>query len=402
MSKFKRVRLFYLNPRSGLDSILLIIPILLCLFGLVMVYSTTGVTTPGSGGNPYYFLKRQIVSAMIGFGVMLVLSCINIKIIKKYSPHCLFIAFFLVAFPHLGFFGDSAGGATRWVRIGSLRFQPVEFAKPLIVIFFAGFYSRHKKYISNFIKGVVTPFALLFPIVVLLLTQPDFGNTVVVSAVVLAMGLVVGVRISHLLVCGFGLLLAFIPLVIFSPYRMRRLLAFMSPQADIHGKGYQLMQSLIALGSGETFGLGLGESQQKLSYLPAAHTDFIFAVVGEELGFFGCLCVVIAFFILTSRYCIIASHHAHSAFNTSLTVGLGLLVSVPAFLNMAVVSGLVPTKGMALPFVGYGGSNLVASFVVVGLLQALHRTSAVKKIEKNDITPQAYQGFKPMDKVLNG
>jgi cell division protein FtsW len=207
----------------------------------------------------------------------------------------------------------------------------------------------------------------------LYLAQPDFGSVVVLFLVTFGMGLGAGVRPAHLAICGtIGLMLIF-PVILLSPYRMRRVTAFLSPFADPAGKGYQLIQSLIAVGSGGLTGLGIGNSQQKLFFLPAAHTDFIFAVVAEELGFVGCVILLTLFMAFFYRGVRLATFVAHDTFAFSLALGLTLMIVVPAFLNTGVVTGLLPTKGMVLPLIGYGGSSLVATLVGVGILLGVTR-----------------------------
>jgi cell division protein FtsW len=244
----------------------------------------------------------------------------------------------------------------------------------MFVIFLAGYFARNEGSIGDVINGVLKPFLLLGCIAVPLLMQPDFGSTAVMAVVTFGIAVSLGVKLRWILV---GLIaaggLAAI-LVAVSPYRMMRIVSFLSPTADSSGKGYQLIQSLIAVGTGELTGVGLGGSQQKLFFLPAAHTDFIFAVIAEELGFVGCLGVIVAFLVFLWRGLLLASRLADDTFACGLAVGLTLLIVAPAFLNMGVVLGLLPTKGMVLPLVGYGGSSLISSLFGVGLLLALSRS----------------------------
>ena len=220
---------------------------------------------------------------------------------------------------------------------------------------------------------MVVPFVYLAPVAAFLLLQPDFGSSAILAMVVLAMSTAAGVRILHLAMSFLGCAGLMTALVIASPYRMGRVLSFLSPMRDMQGKGYQLIQSLIAVGTGHLSGVGLGGSQQKLFFLPAAHTDFIFAVVAEELGFIGAVVVLLCFLVFLGRGLAIASRLADDTFSYVLAVGLTLLIVGPALLNMGVVTGLLPTKGLVLPLVGYGGSSLIASLVTVGMLLALAR-----------------------------
>jgi cell division protein FtsW len=223
------------------------------------------------------------------------------------------------------------------------------------------------------VHGIVKPFALVSSVAALLLLQPDFGSSAVIVLVVLGMALASGVRLWHMVLCTIAAALCLGTLVLISPYRMMRVVSFLSPFADASGKGYQLIQSLIAVGTGQLSGVGLGSSQQKLFFLPAAHTDFIFAVIAEELGFIGGVVVIAAFLVILWRGLALARSVGHDTFLFAAAVGLTLLIVVPALLNVGVVVGLLPTKGMVLPLVGYGGSSLMTCMAVVGLLLGIRR-----------------------------
>jgi cell division protein FtsW len=355
------------------DPIFFAITIALILFSLIMIYSTTGIGTSGSGGDEYYFVKRQFIACVIGLILMLIASSFRLETLRRISPWCLGIALFLLLSTHVAGIAEDAGGARRWVRLGPLRFQPGEFAKLFFLIFLAGYYGRHESRLRYFKVGIVKPFLLLAPLCFLFLLQPDFGSTVTLLGLTLIMGIVAGVSIGHIFLCATATAGALLPLVLYSPYRMRRIMAFMYPESDVSGKGYQLFQSLIAIGSGEIFGVGVGHSQQKLHYLPAAHTDFIFSVIGEELGFIGCITLLLVFFSFMLRGIRIAQRLSHDPFACTLTIGMSMLIVLPAMLNVAVVTGLLPTKGMVLPFTGYGGSNLMMSMFAVGILFSLYR-----------------------------
>lgn len=346
----------------------------LVLFSVIMVYSTTGVLAQEKFGDSLFFFKRQAVAAGIGFVLMLLCSRLDISILKRLSPYLFFVCVGLLILTMIPGIGDRAGGAQRWVQLPFMRFQPVEFIKIMFVIFIAGYYSRHEGEVGNFLQGIVKPFFLFGFLAVPLLLQPDFGSTAVIALVTFGMAVALGVKLRWILIGLVGAAIIAGALVYLSPYRMMRILSFLSPMADASGKGYQLIQSLIAVGSGEITGVGLGGSQQKLFFLPAAHTDFIFAVIAEELGFVGCLAVIAAFLVFLWRGLVLAGKVADDTFECALAVGLTLLVVVPAFLNMGVVLGILPTKGMVLPLVGYGGSSLIASLVGVGLLLALARS----------------------------
>lgn len=364
----------HLRPPLLLDLLLLSITIVLVGFSIVMVYSTTGVISQEKFGDALFYVKRQGVAAILGIGLMLLCSRINLDKIRSISPILFGVSIFLLLLTLVPGVGDAAGGARRWVHLGPLRFQPGEFVKLSVILYMAGFLARHEASLHTFTQGVIKPFLIVGFVAAILLKQPDFGSAVVILLVTLCMTLAAGVRLRYIAICGLTAAVTMAVLVIISPYRMKRVVSFLSPFADASGKGYQLIQSLIAVGTGQVTGVGLGASQQKLFFLPAAHTDFIFAVIAEELGFLGCAAVLALFMLLLWRGLRLASNLADDTYRSSLAVGLTMVIVLPAFLNIGVVTGLLPTKGMVLPFLGYGGSSLIACLVAVGLLLALGRT----------------------------
>ena len=368
----------HLKAPLGVDYILVSMTLLLIGFSLVMVYSTTGIVSQEKLGDPFFYLKRQALAGGFGVAAMFLAVRIPIDFLKRISPYLFAACVFLLALTLLPGVGDAAGGARRWIRLGFLRFQPAEFVKLSIVIFMAGFFARREATLSTFVGGVIKPFMLVGVVAGLLLLQPDFGSSVVIILVVLCMAAASGTRLRYLAVCTLVLAVCLGFLVALSPYRMKRIVSFLSPFADPAGKGYQLIQSLIAVGTGQVAGVGLGASQQKLFFLPAAHTDFIFAVIAEELGFIGALLIIGSFFIILWRGLKIAASVADDTFLFALAVGLTTMIVLPALLNVGVVIGLLPTKGMVLPLIGYGGSSLIASLIAVGLLLGIQRQRDLK------------------------
>ena len=345
------------------------------IFSILMVYSTTGVVSHEKFGDSLFYVKRQLTAGILGVFLMTLFSCLNLNFLKKLSPSFFFICFTLLALLNIPGVGHSAGGAQRWISFGVVNFQPGELVKLLFIIFIAGFLSRHEETLSTFKDGIIKPSFLIMCVGGLFLLQPDFGSFVVIASVSMLMAAVVGVKPKHLALCIVSGLAFIAVLVIISPYRMARVVSFLDPFRDPAGKGYQLIQSLIAVGSGKVTGLGLGASQQKLFFLPAAHTDFIFAVIGEELGFVGCLTLLLFFILFFLRGIKIAKRVTNDTFRFSLAVGLSLLIFLPALFNMGVVTGLLPTKGMVLPMIGYGGSSLITTLAGVGILMAVARSS---------------------------
>lgn len=369
-SRFKE-----LHAPSPVDYLLIVSVLLLVGFGLVMVYSTTGIISQEKLGDSLFYAKRQCLSAFIGGAFMLLCMRIPSSLLRQISPYLLIASLLILILPLTPGIADRAGGASRWVKFGPIRFQPAEFVKVFMVVFMAGFLARHEHQITSFFHGIMKPIGVVALVAGLLLLQPDFGSSAVITVVVLSMLLASGVRLSHLALCTVVVIIAAGILVLISPYRMMRVVSFLSPFADASGKGYQLIQSLIAVGTGQLYGVGLGGSQQKLFFLPAAHTDFIFAVISEELGFVGGLVTIFGFLVVMWRGLLIARAVKHDTFLFGLAVGLTMIIVAPALLNVGVVIGLLPTKGMVLPLVGYGGSSLIACMGVVGLLLGIRRDS---------------------------
>ena len=345
---------------------------LLCI-GLLMVLSSSGVIGERLAGDKYLFFKRQLIFTGVGGITLLIAAWLPRRFIDGLAYPALFFAFLLL-FACITPFGLRVNGASRWIRLGSFSLQPMEFARIALVLYLAYFMSTKQALVRTFIKGIIPPFAVTGVICCLLLLQPDFGGAMVMVTLLFFMCLVGGTRFLYLFLT-LGLTLgSAVMLVMIEPYRMRRLLAFIDPFKDALDTGYQLVQSLYALGSGGLFGMGMGNSMQKMLYLPEAHNDFIMAVVGEELGFIGVTLIMLLFAMFFTRcYRIIMGQ---SVLRDRLTAfGITLVIALGAVLNLAVVLGMAPPKGVAMPFLSYGGSSLIASMICVGLLLNYSRTS---------------------------
>ena len=343
------------------------------LLGLsaLMVYSTTAIISQELYGDSLTYIRKHLLHMVVGLFALYVGYSVNPAFLRKVSPLLLLLATFLLILVLVPGVGKVAGGARRWIAAGPLRLQPGELAKLCVLLYFAGYIGRHRRELRNFISGALVPFFVTAALGLLLLLEPDFGSAAVIMLIVLCQLLVGGSRLSHLFFLGAGAAASLVFLIASSSYRMRRFTAFIDPFEAPDGSGYQLVQSLIAVGSGGMSGLGLGAGKQKLFYLPAAHTDFIFAVIAEELGLIGAIFVLSLFFVIALR----GFHHARrlsaDPYLSSLCIGLTLLIVLPAFLNISVVTGLLPTKGLVLPLVGYGGTAMVISLVTIGILLRL-------------------------------
>lgn len=361
------------NPKySQADGWLLAAIFTLLAVSVLMVFSTTAVPSQQFYGDATSMIKRHMIHVLLGLIAFLGFSRIDIRFLQRAAPFMLGISIALLILVLIPVFGHSAGGAQRWISLGAFRMQPGEICKILLIIYFAAYIDRHKAQMTGLFPGAIVPFGILAVVGALLLLEPDFGSTVVLTTVIFCQ-LFTASRLSHLLGLVGIAIVAGALLIAHSPYRMRRLAAFMDPFADPSSTGYQLIQSLIAVGSGGATGAGLGAGKQKLFYLPAAHTDFIYAVVAEELGLLGALAVLAVFLVILYRGILIARRLVQDPFLCALAVGCTLLVVLPALLNIGVVTGLLPTKGMVLPLVAYGGTAMIVHLSAMGILTHLSR-----------------------------
>lgn len=353
--------------KKHFDYPLFLTTLLLVALGLTMVYSSSGILAREKFQDSTYFLKKEVLAAVIGLIGLFAAKVVPIEQLRKLVYPLLGIALILLTLVLVPGIGQKIGGARRWLRIGGFSLQPSEFAKLILIFFLAHVLARKKEKIRLFLVGFVPPLVLSGMVVALILAGKDLGNAVVVAATVFILSFVGGARPSYLLSEVLLALPAFYYLVAGVEYRWKRILAFLNPWEYERGAGFQIIQSYLAFHTGSLFGQGLGEGKQKLFYLPEAHTDFIFSVVGEELGLLGTLSVIGLFAIWLSRVFMIA-WKAPDLFSSYLALGLGVLFGLQVVFNIGVVMGLLPTKGLALPFLSYGGSALIVSLISVGFL----------------------------------
>ncbi len=354
------------NKKSGLRPFLLITAILTML-GLVFIYSSSSVFALEYYGKSAYFVHKQLAGLVLGLIGMLITYFIPVRAVKILSPYVYLTTLGLTALTLLPKFALHIHGSSRWLKFGSLGVQPSEFLKLAFIIYVA-YLLVQKKYQKRSFWGNFMPLILIFGITALvLLRQPDFGLTVVLSLTLFALLLIAQVSGEYL----FAAVAGFIPLVglliWFKPYRLKRILTFLDPWSDPQGAGFQIIQSLIAVGSGGLWGLGISHSKQKFFYLPMQHTDFIFAIMAEELGFFGSTLIVLLY-VLWLYFGIKLAWSMTDEFATFVTLGFVILISMQAVINLCVVTGLFPTKGVGLPFIRYGCSGLVANLTMLGVI----------------------------------
>ncbi len=364
--------------RVHIDSWLLFCVIMLVGIGVTITYSASAVLAQERYSDSYFFLKRTIIFSCIGFTFMTLATRFSYGQYRRLVYPILLGALGLVLAVYIPGVGRTIGGATRWLRVGPVTFQPSEAAKIAMIIFLAYSLEKKSRRIRSFGVGFLPHVLFMGVVASCILYQRDFGAAVTITIITWLMMYVAGVRLPYLL----GMLGAAIPIAVMlvasSPYRRQRVLAFLNPWDDQYGSGFQMIQSFVAFNEGGWFGRGLGQGQQKLFYLPEAHTDFIFSVVGEELGLVGVIFVIVLFGFFCYRGLRIALD-APDLFGRYLAIGCTMLVVLGGVLNMGVVMGLLPTKGLALPFISYGGSSLVMSLTAVGILLNL---STYKRVDR--------------------
>ncbi len=358
--------------RVPVDPALLAVTLVLALVGVVMVFSASAVVAGSRFHDPWYFLKRQLAWLGAGLLVMHAASKIDYSVWKKLSIPLLCVTTLLLALVLVPSLGSVAKGARRWLHLGPLNFQPAELGKFVMVMYVAAYISKKQDHLTQFARGLLPPLIILGFVSGLILLEPDMGTVVVMAMVVMTLLFLAGARLKHLGLLSLCALPMVAALIFGSSYRRQRLMTFLSPWKNASDSGFQITQSFLAFGSGGPFGVGLGEGKQKLFFLPEAHTDFVLALVGEELGLVGSVTIVLLFGLFVFKGFQIAGR-ARNPFGRYLAMGITMLVGMQALVNAGVVTGLLPTKGLTLPFVSYGGSSLLANLFGVGILLSVSR-----------------------------
>jgi len=372
---------------KGPDKWLLFIVSLLIIAGLLSVYSSTSVISPdvieksqgkGKSVSSFGFLKKQLFTAIIGAIAMFIAYRLRPRHVELLTFPLLIVSLvcLILAFTPLGV---SAGGARRWIRAWPSVFQPSELVKLSMVVFMA-WYMSSRYFDKDRIKTFLAPIMVMAVFQVMFIKQPDFGAVMSLGILTMTMLFIGGLRLRYIALLGI-VALPFVIILAMEPYRFKRITAFLDPWKDPLGSGFQLVQSFIALGSGGLQGVGLGEGRQKLSYLPEIHTDFIFSLIGEELGFIGASVVVLLFLMLFIRGLVIA-HRTQYEFYCYLAYGITFMFTFQALINFAVVTGMAPTKGLPLPFISYGGSSLLVNMIAAGLLLNISRYNAIQATQR--------------------
>lgn len=349
------------------DKLLLIAVILICIFGIIMIYSASSIWAEYKYNDPFKFVKAQSIFFIIGLLFIFILSKFNIDILYKKANLILLICFILLVLVIIPGIGTIRNGSRSWFGIGSLGIQPSEFAKIGLIIFVAKYLANNQKNVKDIKKGVLPILLVIGVFFALIMLEPDFGTAMVIVLTLIVMIFISGVKLSFFIKIGILGLLGIVGLIIVAPYRMERIISFLNPWVDPLGSGYQIIQSLYAIGPGGLLGQGFLNSHQKQFYLPEPQTDFIFSIISEEFGFLGIL--IVTSFIAFIFYRIIKiALKENNLFKKYLAFGLGFGIIIQSLLNIAVVIGLIPVTGVTLPFLSYGGSSLLISMISIGII----------------------------------
>ncbi len=355
------------------DLLLFIVVVILTAIGICMVFSSSYVMAYKWYGDSYFFLKKQVLYAIIGLVIFFLAASIDYHCYKKLVLPILILSIILLIMVFVPGIGRSAGGARRWLKIGFFSFQPSEIAKFALILYMAESLTRkHSEEIKTFIKGILPSLIIVMVIFLLILKEPDFSTSLIILGISFIMLFIGGTRIIQLFTLGIAAIPVGILILLKEDYRKVRLLSFLDPWRDPLDSGFHIIQSLLALGSGGISGIGLGESRQKYFYLPDQHTDFIFSIIGEELGFIGTLIVIALFILILWRGFRIAINSVDQ-FGTLLAAGITAMIAFQSIVNIGVVTKMIPTTGLTLPFISFGGSSLIVTMFCVGILLNISR-----------------------------
>jgi len=335
--------------------------------GMIFIYSSSSIFALEKFGIAHYFVKKQFFGLLVGVLGLIIAYLAPLKVIQKLSPLLFWLSLFLTGLTMIPTFTQKIHGSNRWLNLGGFAFQPSEILKVTFILYVAYLLAK-KQYATGSLVHSYIPLLILLGITSLvLLKQPDFGLTVTLTITTFLLLFIAHYKNKHLLLTGASLIPLGIALIYFKPYRLARILTYLDPWSDPQGAGFQIIQSLIAIGSGGLWGLGISQSKQKFFYLPMQHTDFIFSIIAEETGFIGCVCIITLYSICLYTGMRIASRMLNP-FCLFATLGFVIMINLQALINLAVVTGLVPTKGIGLPFISYGNTSLVCGLIMIGLI----------------------------------
>ncbi len=358
---------------SDLNVFLTIIATLI-LIGCLFVYSSSSVYALETFGSSFFFVKRQCIGLALGLCALIAGRALPLSAIKRTAPFLFLGSIILVLMTFLPTFARTIHGSSRWLSFGGFSFQPSELLKITLLFYVAYFLDKKASNGSISLKHFGIFAMLIGTMCVALLKQPDFGMTITLLLTTIIIFFCAHAQVKHIIITLFGLAISAVFLILFRPYRLQRVLTFLNPWQDPKGSGFQIIQSLIAIGSGSWLGTGIAHSRQKFFYLPMQHTDFIFSIIAEETGFIGCI-FLITLFVLLLYFGIRIAHQLTTTFNTLVMLGFMILIHLQVVMNMAVTTGLAPTKGVGMPFISYGNTSLVCYLFMIGvIINMVHET----------------------------
>lgn len=346
---------------------LAILVIVLLTIGMMFVYSSSYIWAEFKYGDRFYFLKRQLLFASLGLVVMGIVTFIPYEQIRRYVKVILLFCIGLLVLVLIPGIGMSRGGAQSWIGVGAFSIQPAEFIKLGLILYLADYLAKNKRTMTTFWRGFLRPLLLVIFCFGLIMLQPDLGTGVVLVLTCVAMIFIAGAKLRYFVYLGLIGVVSFVFLILSAPYRISRITSFLNPWDDPLGDGFQMIQSLYAIGPGKLLGVGFGKSLQKYFYLPEPQTDFIFAIVAEELGFIGGALVILLFYILF-RQGLQTAYRSVDSFARYTAIGIIVMLTIQFMINISVVIGLIPITGITLPFLSYGGSSLTLTLASVGIL----------------------------------
>ncbi len=352
------------------DKTILVIMLILIAFGFIMIYSASAVISLKKYGDSFFFLKKQLIWGLLGMIAFMTAHSLDYRTWQRYVIPVFAISCLMLILVMTPLFGSAVNGSRRWLRLAIVSFQPSEITKLAVIIYLASYLARKGDGIRDFFHGFVPPLILIGIIMGLIIIEPDLGSVVTIGLVAGTLLIIGGARLSHM----FLVVLLSAPVVYHFVmqvgYRRARLMTFLDPWKDQTDAGFQIVQSFLAFGSGGILGSGLGEGRQKLFFLPYPHTDFIFAIIGEEMGLLGVFSIILLYVLLALKGCTIAIK-TEDPFGSYLAFGITMMITIQVLINICVATGLLPTKGLALPFLSYGGSSLLTNMLGMGMLSSI-------------------------------
>ncbi|MBI5746547.1 MAG: putative lipid II flippase FtsW [Nitrospirae bacterium] len=352
------------------DKTILVTMLILIAFGFIMIYSASAVISYKKYGDSFFFLKKQLIWGLLGMIAFMAAHSLDYRTWQRYVIPVFALSCLMLILVLTPLFGPAVNGSRRWLRLGIISFQPSEITKLAVIIYLAGYLARKGDGIRDFFHGFVPPMILIGIIMGLIIIEPDLGSVVTIGLVAGTLLLIGGARLSHMslvVLLSAPIVYRFVMQV---GYRRQRWETFLNPWMDPAGSGFQIVQSFMAFGSGGLLGSGLGEGRQKLFFLPYPHTDFIFAIIGEEMGLLGVFSIILLYLLLALKGCTIAIK-TEDLFGSYLAFGITMMITIQVLINICVATGLLPTKGLALPFLSYGGSSLLTNMLGMGMLSSI-------------------------------